>query len=277
MKNYVGVVGLDIVLNTGITITGADDLKIKYQKPDGTTGEWTATASGTTSVKYTTADGDIDQAGAWTFQAYAEVSGGKFHGETAEIIFSALFDESAFTDLVKVKAMIGMTVDQTDDDNILQTLILQSTKKIQNYTRRSLFYGSYTEYYDGRLGSAIFVNNAPIVSVTSVHDDTDRVFGSDTLVPATDYFADENAGIIRLLDDLVFNHGFGNVKVVYYGGYKVIPKDLELACSQLVIADYIELKGTANVLEGDTVIYKPSNLRKEAYATLDLYKKVSLF
>ena len=62
--------------------------------------------------------------------------------------------------------------------------------------------------------------------------------------------------------------------MVYTGGFKVIPKDLELACAQLVVADYIELKGGINVMEGETVTYKPNNLRKKAQQVIDLYKKM---
>lgn len=276
MKHYIGEIGTDIILETGQTITTADVLQIKYQKPDGTTGAWTGTISGTTKVKYTLSNGDIDQAGVWTFQAYVEVSGGKWHGQTAEMAFSALFDESAFTDLVKVKSMIGLTPEQTDDDALIENLIMQETKKVQTYTRRNLFYGSFTEYYDGNNGNAVFVNNFPIEAVTSLHDDVDRVFGSDDLVPADEYYVDLTKGIVRLINGLVFSEGFGNIKIVYTGGFKVIPKDLELACSQLVLADYMEIKGGINVLEGESLTYKPANLRKEAYAVLDKYKKMSL-
>jgi len=42
------------------------------------------------------------------------------------------------------------------------------------------------------------------------------------------------------------------------------------------LADYIEIKGGINVLEGETVTYKPGNLRKQAFDTLDRYRKMSL-
>jgi len=275
MKHYIGEIGTDIILDTGVDISSATVLQVKYQKPDGVTGEWTGTVQDTTKIRYTLSEDDIDVAGRWTFQSYVEVSGGKWHGETAEITFAALFDESSFTDLTKVKDMIGLLVTNTDDDVLIERLIMQETKKIQSYTGRALFYGTYTEYYDGVGGGATFIDNYPVDTVTSVHDDLDRVFGSDTLVEANDYYVDQVGGIIRLLS-MRFSDGVGNVKVVYLGGFKVIPADLELACSQLVFADYLELKGGMNVLEGETVTYKPSNLRKEAFRVINKYKKLSM-
>lgn len=276
MKHYIGEVGTDIILETGKALAGATLLNIKYQKPDGTTGSWTGTIDTATKVKYTLSSGDIDQAGVWTFQAYVEVAGGKWYGQTARLTFSALFDESAFTDLTIVKGMIGQSSDQTDDDAIIESLIMQSTKKVQTHTRRNLFYGTYTEYYDGNEQSSIFIDNFPIEAVTTLHDDTDRVFGASTLIASAEYFTDLTKGIIKLLDGDRFSVGVGNIKVVYTGGFKVIPADIQLACSQLVLADYIEIKGGINVLEGETVTYKPGNLRSQAFKTLDLYQKMSV-
>jgi hypothetical protein len=94
------------------------------------------------------------------------------------------------------------------------------------------------------------------------------------LIAAASYFVDTVNGIVKLIDGLRFSSGFGNVKIVYTGGYKVIPKDLELACSQMVYADYLEVKGGANVIEGETITYKPANLRKQAYLKLDQFKRM---
>ena len=272
MKHYIGEVGTDIVLDTGITITGATAIKIKYQKPDGTTGEWTASKNGTTKVQYTLLTGNIDQAGVWTFQAYVEVSGGKWHGQTSEINFSALFDESALTDLTKVKAMLGLTADQEDDDELIQGLISKETAFIQTSCGRKFFYAEYTEYKDGGDDQdTIMVDEYPIVGITSIHDDENRIYGSDTLIAATDYSFRAKAGIIKLDDD-IFADGNQNVKVVYTGGYKVIPEDLSLACAQRVVADYLELKGGMSAVVGEVVTYKPANLRSQADKVIKLYR-----
>ena len=87
-KIYVGDINTIIALDSqGVVLTGAGVLKIKYIKPSGSTGEWVATVDpGDTNVAiYTTALNDLDVAGIWAFQTYAELpSGWKGHGEIAK-------------------------------------------------------------------------------------------------------------------------------------------------------------------------------------------------
>lgn len=47
--------------------------QIKYRKPDGSTGHWDATVSGT-ALEYDLKSGDIDQIGEWQFQTYWQMS-----------------------------------------------------------------------------------------------------------------------------------------------------------------------------------------------------------
>ena len=82
-KIYVGDIGTIIELDSGVALAGASPLQIKYEKPDGTTrGAWTASIYDTTKAKYATLANDLDQAGVWTFQIYAEgLTGWSGHGE----------------------------------------------------------------------------------------------------------------------------------------------------------------------------------------------------
>lgn len=67
---------LQITANTGYADLGsASETKIRYEKPNGETGEFDATVSGT-SLIHDVQDGDIDMKGRWTFQA-AWIIGGK--------------------------------------------------------------------------------------------------------------------------------------------------------------------------------------------------------
>ena len=74
---FVGQSSLRIQLTTGVDITGATALAIKYKKPDNTTGSWTATeGTAATGIIYydLTATTDLDVAGVWTFWAYITFS-----------------------------------------------------------------------------------------------------------------------------------------------------------------------------------------------------------
>jgi len=65
---------LDIYLDTKIDLSGASEVQVLYEKPDGTTGSWRAEVDDTTKVKYEGQEGDIDQSGPWKLQAYALIA-----------------------------------------------------------------------------------------------------------------------------------------------------------------------------------------------------------
>ena len=90
-KIYIGDIPLiktDCVSN----ITGATNTQIKYQKPSGTTGYWTATVVDGRYLQYQTQTDDLDESGTWKFQAYLTLGGWIGHGETATQTIFALFE-----------------------------------------------------------------------------------------------------------------------------------------------------------------------------------------
>lgn len=92
-KHYIGEVGTVITLDTLTDISDATIQKIKYKKPSGDTGEWDANLveAEATQLQYTLVEGDIDEAGTWLFQAYAETPTFSGLGETVEIEFFPTF------------------------------------------------------------------------------------------------------------------------------------------------------------------------------------------
>ena len=61
-------------LDTGTSLTGASTVQIKYRKPDGSTGTWTASGAGT-EVQRDIESSENDQAGTWYFHSYVTFSG----------------------------------------------------------------------------------------------------------------------------------------------------------------------------------------------------------
>jgi len=68
---------LSIKLDTGVNLAtiGATSLAIKYQKPSGATGSWSASITETTKLIYNFANSDLDETGLWKAQAFFTVSG----------------------------------------------------------------------------------------------------------------------------------------------------------------------------------------------------------
>ena len=89
-KAYVGDTGTVIVLDCGQDISAASARSIEVRKPDGTTTSWTASASGTTAIQFTTIAGTLDMPGRWKLQARVTLPSGQWRGETAPLdVYSA--------------------------------------------------------------------------------------------------------------------------------------------------------------------------------------------
>lgn len=81
---FAGQTALRIQLTCGQYVIDASAIKIKYQKPDGTTGEWDAevdveVATAASGVIYhdVATDTELDVAGWWQFWAYVTFSDGR--------------------------------------------------------------------------------------------------------------------------------------------------------------------------------------------------------
>ena len=69
---------LQIRLDTKVDLSGATSLLIKYEKPSGATGQWTATQYGaTTSIFYNLSDGELNETGCWHFWSHVTFSDGR--------------------------------------------------------------------------------------------------------------------------------------------------------------------------------------------------------
>lgn len=139
----------------------------------------------------------------------------------------------SLTTLSSVKAFKNITV--SDHDNELTRLITTVDNFIDEYCRRTFELDTITEYHSTLRGqAALLLRRAPIISITSIHDDPLRAYGANTLLAASSYVIDDaNAGLVRL-DGTSFGQGLQNIKVVYAGGFARIPSILEQAAIELI-------------------------------------------
>lgn len=66
-----------IILDTGINLSTATSLKIKYKNPAGTSGEWTGVLFETTKIKYEVSTNVLTLAGSWTLWSFVTMSDGR--------------------------------------------------------------------------------------------------------------------------------------------------------------------------------------------------------
>jgi hypothetical protein len=90
-KVFKNDVGTKISLDVDQDLTEATVAKIKYVKPNGDTGYWTATIDDesiyyVTTVNEEKTEYDLDQVGTWTFFSYIETNAWSGHGEPVEMI-----------------------------------------------------------------------------------------------------------------------------------------------------------------------------------------------
>ena len=132
------------------------------------------------------------------------------------------------TSLQNFNSMIKNTTD--DNDYIINRLITAATHEIENYTKRKLRGRTYgadglsADYYNGEGSPRLYVNEYPIISVTSLYDDTAQTFDSTSLKASTDYILWKDEGIIELypaaLKGANFTKSVGNIKLIYTAGYE---------------------------------------------------------
>jgi len=277
-KHYINEIGTDIILNCGTDISDATSVKIKYTKPDGTTGEWTGAVYNTNYVKYTLASGNLNAGGVWQLQAYVVSPNWTGYGEMVEILVYETFDTvtNELTTISKIKEFLGKTSADESDDILIYKILKRITKEIEKKCNRTFYAATVTEYHRGNGKSELLIRRPPINSITSIHIDSDREWGSDTQIDADDIIiSDEEAGKV-ILDGDVFDKSddVENVKIVYSGGYSTIPSDLEHNCLKLCACDYIESRRLNNKVEGEKDF---DTIRKETWkAILNNYKLVEM-
>jgi hypothetical protein len=121
----------------------------------------------------------------------------------------------------------------TDADTELNNLIARVESAIARYlgfpladsaTSPSLDQAAYTAYLDGPFytdSSILQLPIKPLVSVTSLHSDSNLEYGSSTEIASSQFQLDkQNSRIILNYDSTAsFDVGFRNIKVVFQAGY----------------------------------------------------------
>ena len=123
----------------------------------------------------------------------------------------------SFIDKDDLKLELGIT--DTGND-LLLTVLAEAVESLwDKLTSRTWAKTTYVEYYSSRQGdSRIILDNFPIISVTSIYDDTDWEYREDTKVDTDDYTCNLDTGVVFY--NGVFSEGGNNLKITYIAGYE---------------------------------------------------------
>ena len=166
---------------------------------------------------------------------------------------------------------------------MVERIIEDVSALIEAYCGRQFKSRDYTnEDHDGNGLTLVYPNHFPIISVDSVYDDVNRAFESASLIDAADYVFYEDEGRIQLvggstgvaLTSTGFTKGFRNIRINYTAGYAVIPFDLRMIATEILVKKYKTYEnrtvGHLNVNVGNqTIGLTLSDILPEHKAILD--------
>jgi len=122
-----------------------------------------------------------------------------------------------------------LNISGTGNDVFLESLRRSVSDIIETYCQKPMITRQLTEYQDGSGVGNLQLHQYPAYVVldasfnpsnVTLYVDTDRVFGSSTLIGSDSYYIREDEGLISLYnDESVFTPGIANVKIIYWAGF----------------------------------------------------------
>ncbi|QDU53536.1 phage head-tail connector protein [Gimesia panareensis] len=187
----------------------------------------------------------------------------------------------SWTTKTTIKTLLGIS--DTSLDTVIELLIPQAEAMVKGYLQREVEQATYTEYYSGTGDQTLVLNQTPVQSVTSVHQDLNGFYGDGTdafpvsseLVQGTDFVLRKdhataaeisNSGILYRLGTVwtrpdrtqrgqlarAPGTGKGNIKVVYTAGWETVPADIQFATSRL-ITSMLESRSRAGRIQSESI------------------------
>ncbi len=160
---------------------------------------------------------------------------------------------------------------------------------VERYCRRHFDAQQWTEYHDIRGAvSSVWVDNPPIVTLTSLTDDantstvTNRSARAIDITANVELYPAEEPDRVRLTNaEGCFTAGLKAAKIVYTGGYSQndMPAELVFAGCQLVAAWWEgpeALTRSAQNLGGDNIQWRSGNLPPQVVEALAPFRRVVL-
>jgi len=175
--------------------------------------------------------------------------------------------------LKDMKSQFGIEGANKDQDDIIASIIDGVSAIIESYCNKNIISRTYTEYYDGKGGSFLYTKQYPIASITSIHDDSDWVWSTDTLIPSGDYMIKDNRILFR---NITLGDASNNIKIVYTAGYTDTPSDIKQVCISEVIKRYKHKNDpdiVSKSLADGSISYSIKSLMDETKMVLNKYKR----
>jgi len=166
----------------------------------------------------------------------------------------------------------------SDNDSLVEDIINAKTQEFHTYCGvPQIKSRQYTEFYDGRGDVDLFPYRFPIISVSSIHLDSEWEFSIESLLDSADYRIVNNRYIVFKSG---FASGLQNIKLIYTAGYASIPNDIKLACTREVVREFNrrrDLDISSISLEDGSVAFVEKGLLKSTKEVLNKYRVVGVY
>lgn len=172
---------------------------------------------------------------------------------------------NGYTTLAKIKAIMGILSTDAADDTVIEDMITQASRLIDDITRRTFYARTETHYYDTPKNRFLYVDDDDLLTITTLTN------GDAVVIASTDYILEPaNATpkyIIKLKASSTISwqgDSSGNTEQAIslagtWGATSTAPADIESACNDIVISAYHRrngenTSGVATVTSGGLVI-----------------------
>lgn len=201
--------------------------------------------------------------------------------------------------LEDVRLALRLQSTDTADDLRIGQAIESATGRILDHLGREVVLNTSsaarTEYHDGDGGAFFRPEEWPVISVTSLHDSTDRAYDSGDLLTENTHFlvySDHyqarveriEGAVVDILtgsDSASFARGQRNIKLVYVPGYASrgdLPRAFVSSCIRETIADLVRTRfaGITRDQVADLVQdFRTTAFQPETVRQLRIYKGVA--
>jgi hypothetical protein len=196
----------------------------------------------------------------------------------------------ASTDLVDLDSELKpfLAITGSGEDLRLSTLNDIARSLIEDYLDRFLVSrGTITEFHSPDGSNTIWLSQWPVISVSSVHEDTAREYGASTLLTAdVDYIVSAPRGkLLRIASSQpsVWACGWRTVRVIYSGGYQstaLVPAEFKHAALRTVALLWNEVRreeiGYSSISDAQGNIQRlvPGGLTSNVKAALYCHRRI---
>lgn len=171
-----------------------------------------------------------------------------------------------------------LDITENTKDTMLTQLLEYATERFQTLTHRVIPKTKHEdEKHDGTEQQWFYVDNYPIIGITSIYWDSDGDYETEDLVESDNYRYDANSGKVWRTAG-TWAKGLNAIKITYTAGYETIPKDVETFVKKLAALEYKRSDqdriGVLSHSFGDaTTSYDTQNLPDDLGAIVEDYRR----